>query len=56
MTKVLEGEGRKPRADAARNRESLIAAAKQAFAEHGSSASLEEIRSYARRRHRHVST
>jgi AcrR family transcriptional regulator len=35
--------GRKPRADAARNRELLIKAAKQAFADHGSRASLEEI-------------
>lgn len=44
MTKLLESDaGRKPRADAARNRELLIAAAKQAFAEHGSNASLEEI-------------
>ena len=44
MAKRLDGEsGRKPRADAARNRELLIKAAKQAFAEHGSSASLEEI-------------
>lgn len=34
---------RKPRADAERNRERLIAAAKQAFAEAGTEVSLEEI-------------
>jgi AcrR family transcriptional regulator len=44
LTKTHDSEaGRKPRADAARNRERLIKAAKQAFADHGSSASLEEI-------------
>jgi len=38
-----EAEGRKPRADALRNRERLIDVAKQAFAEIGPNVSLEEI-------------
>jgi AcrR family transcriptional regulator len=38
-----EADGRKPRADALRNRERLIDVAKQAFAEIGANVSLEEI-------------
>ncbi|MDE1147997.1 MAG: helix-turn-helix domain containing protein [Azospirillaceae bacterium] len=38
-----QGPSRKPRADGERNRSLLIAAAKQAFAEKGTAASLEQI-------------
>lgn len=43
MTSPKKNSNRKPRADAERNRERLLEAAKQVFAERGSSASLEEI-------------
>jgi len=43
MADGAKGAGRKPRADAQRNREHLLAAAKKAFAEKGATVSLEEI-------------
>ncbi|MDO7844567.1 TetR/AcrR family transcriptional regulator [Sphingomonas immobilis] len=43
MTEPAEKISRKPRADAARNRQRLLDAAKQAFADKGPAASLEEI-------------
>jgi AcrR family transcriptional regulator len=41
--KISETPGRKPRADAERNRASLLEAAKAAFADKGKAASLDEI-------------
>lgn len=46
MAELLPSVGpvsRKPRADAQRNRERVLAAARQAFAEHGAEASLDDI-------------
>ena len=41
--KVSKTEPRKPRTDAARNRERILEVAKQAFTRHGADASLDEI-------------
>jgi AcrR family transcriptional regulator len=43
MTQKRSADGRKPRADAQRNRERILQVAKEAFTRHGANTSLDEI-------------